>query len=176
MPSSVHVEGLYDDLYLLKYHKHDDARGGLTKIFHTNDFIHNSIEFNVAESFMSTSKAGVLRGMHFQKGASAHKKLVYCLSGRILDVVVDIRPESDNFNRPFSIELSGDNGIGILIGEQYAHGFLSLENDTRLLYMTSTVYCPSQDAGILWSSIDYRWPISEPLLSARDRAHPPIIV
>lgn len=154
---------------------HSDERGVLTKPFNQEALLARGIEFAPAESFLSRSKAGVLRGMHYQAGHAAHDKLIYCLAGRILDVVVDVRADSPNFNKPFSIELSANTlHTALLIGKGYAHGFLSLEDDTWLAYYTSTTHCPQLDRGVLWSSIDFHWPVAEPILSARDKSHPPI--
>jgi len=112
--------------------------------------------------------------MHYQDGPHAHSKLVSCLSGRILDVVIDVRPQSDTFNQPYAVELDSNSGHALFIPEGFAHGFLSLENDTLMSYLTSTVHAPSHDRGVLWSSIDFDWPIERPLLSERDQKHPPI--
>ena len=112
--------------------------------------------------------------MHYQAGASAHDKLVCCLKGRVLDVVVDIRPESPVFNQPVSIELSQHLNNVLFIPQGYGHGFLSLEDDSWILYSTSTVYDKDMDCGVLWSSIDFDWPVNDPILSHRDTLHPSI--
>jgi dTDP-4-dehydrorhamnose 3,5-epimerase len=150
-----------------------DCRGDFTKLFHVDALRKQGIAFTPAESFLTRSKVGVLRGMHFQVGEAAHDKLVVCIKGRVLDVVVDVRPESPNFNQPFAKELSQPT-TALLIGKGYAHGFLTLEEDSWLLYNTSTVHSPSQDRGVLWSSIAFEWPINYPVLSDRDGCHPSI--
>lgn len=151
-----------------------DHRGDFTKLFHADALLAQGIAFTPAESFLTRSKAGVLRGMHFQVGEAAHDKLVTCIKGQVLDVVVDVRPESSYFNQPFAINISEDSNIALLIGKGYAHGFFTLDDDSWMLYSTSTIHCPSLDRGILWSSIALDWPSAHPLISERDRLHPPI--
>lgn len=114
--------------------------------------------------------------MHFQVGKAAHDKLVCCLRGHVLDVVLDIRPgsPSPHFNQPVSIELSESEPTALLIGQGYAHGFLALEDESWMPYNTSTVHQPELDRGVLWSSIDFDWPHQHPRLSQRDQQHPSI--
>ena len=130
------------------------------------------IEFQPAESFLTRSRLGAVRGMHFQIGSAAHHKLIKCTRGRVLDVVVDVRPSSPHFNQPFGLELSEKDNKALLIGKNYAHGFLALEEDSWMLYSTSTVHNPLLDRGVLWSSISFDWPIKNPILSIRDQHHP----
>jgi dTDP-4-dehydrorhamnose 3,5-epimerase len=151
-----------------------DHRGDFTKFFNTDVLRRLGIAFTPAESFLTRSKVGVLRGMHFQVGEAAHDKLVTCIKGRVLDVVVDVRPESPTFNKPFAVELSQSSNAALLIGKGYAHGFFTLTDDSWLLYCTSTVHCPAMDRGVFWSSIAMDWPCKDPLLSERDKRHPSI--
>lgn len=151
-----------------------DHRGDFTKLFHFDALLNQGIDFRPAESFLTRSNANVLRGMHFQVGPAAHDKLVSCIKGRVLDVVVDIRPDSPHFNQPVSMELSESDSTALLIGKGYAHGFLALEDESWMLYSTSTVHQPELDRAVLWSSINFDWPNQEPLLSQRDQHHPSI--
>ena len=168
-------EQLLPGVFVLDCAHHLDSRGSLTKLFHSESLKRQGINFSPAESFITRSDAGVLRGMHFQEGKAAHDKLIYCLGGSVLDVVVDVRPESSNFNQPVSIELNAAEPVALLILKGYAHGFLSLQEDSWMLYSTSTVHCPELDRGVSWCSIDFDWPVNNPpLLSQRDRTHPSI--
>jgi dTDP-4-dehydrorhamnose 3,5-epimerase len=151
-----------------------DHRGDFSKLFHFDALLAQGIDFKPAESFLTRSKAYVLRGMHFQVGAAANDKLVTCIKGTVLDVVVDVRPESPHFNKPFSVELSESSNTALLIVKGYAHGFLTVEDDSWMLYSTTTVHCPSLDRGVRWDSIAFDWPIDQPLLSERDGCHPQI--
>jgi dTDP-4-dehydrorhamnose 3,5-epimerase len=165
---------LLPGVYLIDCPHHPDSRGYFSKLYHRSNFLTQGIDFTPAEIFVSTSNAGVLRGMHFQEAQAAHDKLVVCLKGCVLDVIVDVRVESPYFNKPASIELSEENNSALLISKGYAHGFYAYANQSTMLYATSTIHCPSLDRGILWSSIDFRWPNNNPILSERDSSHPPI--
>lgn len=159
-------------VYLLDCPYFPDHRGDFTKLFHIDALSKQGISFMPAESFITRSKVDVLRGMHFQDGEAAHDKLVACIKGSVLDVVVDVRPQSPHFNQPLAVELSDASNTALLIGKGYAHGFLTLSDDSWMLYTTSTVHCPSLDRGVLWSSIAFEWPVVHPLLSDRDGRHP----
>ena len=159
---------------LLKYPRFTDYRGDFTKLFHSGTFKSLNIPFNPAECFVTRSKAGVIRGMHYQAKEAAHDKLVCCLQGRVLDVIVDVRSDSPEFNKPAVIELCEADNTALLIGKGYAHGFLSLAEDSWMMYATTTVHNPELDRGVLWSSIDFDWPTASPILSERDSQHPSI--
>lgn len=151
-----------------------DDRGSFLKPYHISCFQELCISFSPVEQFFSISHQSVLRGMHYQQGEHAHDKLVCCISGRALDVVVDVRPDSPNFNQPYAVELIPEAGQALLIPRGYAHGFLSLEDRTLMSYLTTTVHSASHDKGVLWSSIAFDWPILDPVLSERDQLHPTI--
>ena len=161
-------------VFVLECSHFPDHRGDFTKLFHSHSLADQGINFSPAETFLTRSKENVLRGMHYQVGEAAHDKLVTCIKGHVLDVVVDVRPESTHFNKPLALELSESDSRVILIGKGYAHGFLTISPDSWMLYSTTTVHCPSLDRGVLWNSIAFEWPIDHPLLSQRDEQHPKI--
>lgn len=150
----------------------EDHRGSFVKTFHEETFRSLGIPFAPREEFFSISHKNVVRGMHFQKPPAAHDKLVYCPQGRVLDVVVDLRKRSQTFGRSFSRELSAANREMLFIPIGFAHGFLALEEQTMMVYQTSTVHAPAADAGILWNSFGFDWPVTEPILSPRDQGFP----
>ena len=162
------------DVFILNLKRFSDERGNFNKIFQQDLFASLGIKFSPKEYFYSTSKKNVLRGMHFQVGSFAHDKLVYCSQGIILDVIVDVRKESNYFNAPISIELSGEDSKAVFIGKGYAHGFLTKSNHSAMHYFTSTVHSPENDMGVLWSSINFDWQIKNPVISTRDGCHPDI--
>ena len=167
-------EELLPGVYLITLPVSKDNRGQFTKTFHPSLFSCLPGNFSIAESYYSVSHQGVIRGMHFQVGSSAHSKLVYCSHGSALDVIVDVRKESPFFNAPISVKLHAEDDKAILVGKGYAHGFLSLADSTIMNYSTTTIYDPCKDMGVLWSSIAFDWPTHQPILSPRDCAHPPI--
>ena len=146
----------------------DDSRGVFFKTFHEGLFIENGIAFTLREEFFSISHKNVLRGMHFQVPPCAHAKIITCLSGRVLDVVLDLRKAEPTYGKSFSVELSGGSRKVVFIPEGFAHGFLSLEDNSLLHYKTNAVYCPQNDQGIHWDKFGFKWPIVNPVVSARD--------
>jgi dTDP-4-dehydrorhamnose 3,5-epimerase len=160
--------------YLLRPKVFEDARGDFVKTFHDGLFRELGIEFRPLEEFFSTSRKGVLRGMHFQLPPHDHAKLVYCVRGRVLDVLLDLRTNSPSYGKSVGAELSGENHHQFYIPSGVAHGFLSLENDSVMVYKTSTVHVPSHDAGVRWDSFGFDWALDgAPILSSRDDALPP---
>lgn len=149
-----------------------DPRGDFVKTFHAGLFHELGLDFEPREEFFSTSAKGVVRGMHFQLPPAAHSKLVYCIAGSVLDVVVDLRKSSPTFGQSCSRELSAANREMFFIPVGFAHGFLALEDMAAMVYKTSTVHSPQQDAGILWDSCGFIWPVKNPQLSERDKKFP----
>jgi dTDP-4-dehydrorhamnose 3,5-epimerase len=149
----------------------EDARGSFVKPFHEDQLLAHGIAMRVREEFYTTSAQNVLRGMHFQMPPHAHQKIIYCIRGRVMDVLLDLRHSSPTFGKSVSLELSADNHHVLYIPIGFAHGFLSLEDHSCLVYKTDAVHAPQHDVGILWNSFGYRWPVQEPLISARDLTH-----
>ena len=149
-----------------------DARGSFVKTYHADLFRELGLPFTPCEEFFSVSAKGVVRGMHFQLPPAAHDKLVYCVAGAVLDVVVDLRKESPAFGRFLARELSEANREMFFIPIGCAHGFLALSDGATMVYQTSSVHSPAHDAGILWNSFGFAWPTENPVLSERDRKFP----
>lgn len=149
-----------------------DDRGTFAKTFHADRFAELGLPVDWREEFYSSSRKGVIRGMHFQTPPHDHEKLVYCMQGRVLDVVVDLRRASPTFGRHVAVELDATRGQGLMIPKGMAHGFLALTDDVLMAYKVTTVHAPAHDAGILWNSFGLDWGVDEPIVSARDRAHP----
>lgn len=162
------------DVFIIQIPRFEDQRGVFIKSFNEDFFGSLPDPFRPMEQFISISSKDVIRGMHFQVENSAQQKLVTCPVGKVLDVIVDVRIESPYFNKPISIELEEREPLAILIGKGYAHGFLSLTDNSFMQYLTSTVHSPAHDKGVLWSSIDFNWPTGSPKISNRDSNHPAI--
>lgn len=160
----------FQDLYIMEYNSFLDQRGEFVKTIHKETFLNEGLEYIFNESFYSVSNKNVIRGMHFQVPPEDHAKLVYVVTGSIIDVVLDIRNDSPNFGEFFSIELSAKNRKGIYIGKGFAHGFLALEDNTTVEYHTSTSQNRECEAGIKFDSFGYDWEVKEPILSIRDLA------
>lgn len=122
----------------------------------------------------SRSKRGVLRGLHYQVAPAAQAKLVTVMQGKIFDVAVDIRPDSETFGRWIGEELCGDQRSSLWIPEGFAHGFVTLSEEADVLYKTTEFYSPENERCIRWDDkdLDIKWPLSGiiPLVSAKDAA------
>jgi len=158
----------FDDLYVIEYNSYSDNRGEFVKTIHKESFEDQHLEWNFTESFYSVSKKDVIRGMHYQIPPADHSKLVYVVAGAIVDVVLDIRKDSKTFGKYFTVMLSGMNRKGIYIGKGFAHGFLSLEDQTVVEYHTSTSQNRDCEGGIKYDTFGYNWNVYKPILSDRD--------
>ena len=160
------------DVRLIRPRTFADSRGSFVKTFHAPAFQNAGIGFIPQEEFFSVSHKNVIRGMHFQTPPQAQARLVYCLAGRILDVVMDLRKNSPAFSRVVARELSAANREMLFIPEGFAHGFLSLEDHSLVGYSASRPHSPPHDAGIAWNSIGFQWPVASQILSGRDQNFP----
>ena len=130
------------------------------------DFVQDNHSFSALK--------GTLRGIHFQKGDKAQAKLVRCVRGAVLDVVVDLRKDSPTFKQWEGVVLSEDNKKQFLIPRGFGHAFLTLTDNVEFLYKADNYYAPDSDCGIIWSDPDIgiKWGIENPILSNKDRMHP----
>ena len=163
---------LLNDVLVLKPFMHSDNRGTFVKPFNVDAFRELGISFAIKEEFFSVSRRDTLRGMHFQVPPHAHNKLVYCVAGEVLDVVVDLRRSSTTYGQCEQIYLRASDGLAVYIPVGFAHGFLALSDDSCLIYKTDAVYERSHDTGIHWRSLGFDWPTASPLVSERDESFP----
>ena len=162
------LEGCYQ---VRPFFAHDE-RGTFVKTFHAEHFSALGLPTVWREEYYSSSHKGVIRGMHFQTPPHDHEKLVYCIQGRVLDVVVDLRKDTFTYGRHFAVELDAVCGHGVMIPKGMAHGFLALTENVLMTYKVSSVYAPEHDSGIRWDSFGFEWGVDQPIVSSRDRAHP----
>ncbi len=158
--------------YLITPPRFSDERGLFIKTLHFDVFEKHGLCADFKESFYSVSHKGVIRGMHFQVPPYDHAKLIYVPHGKVLDVVIDVRKKSSCFGRFMSVELSDVNCQILYIPKGFAHGFSSLEDNTVVVYLQTTVYSPEHDQGIRWDSFGMDWGISSPIVSPRDSQFP----
>ena len=156
------------DLFVIHPFSHADDRGKFVKTFNFDDYTKSGLNTVFQEEYFSVSKKGVLRGMHFQAPPFEHNKLVYCIYGSVLDVVLDLRKSSGTYGRHEKFHLNEDETTILYIPSGLAHGFYSLEDNSILVYKTSTVYNFDHDMGIKWDSAKISWPDNDPLISDRD--------
>lgn len=166
------IECPIDGLMLVEMELHGDARGFFVERFNQAHFQDFGLPTNFVQDNHSRSAPGVLRGLHYQH-SPAQGKLVGVTRGRIWDVAVDIRPNSSTFGHYYGVELSDMNGLLYWMPAGFAHGFCVLgEEPADVLYKVTTPYNPLGEGGIAYDDPDIgiRWPISVPLISARDQA------
>lgn len=148
-----------------------DERGSFARAFCAEEFARQGLESHIEQANLSTSsKAGTLRGLHYQLPPSAETKLIRCVHGALYDVAVDIRRESESFGEWFGIELSEDNGAALLVPAGCAHGFQTLIDSTTAMYMVSAAYDPERERGVHHADprLGIRWPLEVASLSLRD--------
>lgn len=146
-----------------------DARGQFVKVFQAEQFARLDLETDFREEFYTTSTQGVIRGLHFQAPPMDQTKMVYCVSGSVLDVVFDLRVGSPTYGCFAQFKLDADRPSCINIPKGLAHGFCVTSASATLVYKVSRPYAPECDEGIAWNSIGVSWPVGKPILSERDR-------
>jgi dTDP-4-dehydrorhamnose 3,5-epimerase len=154
---------------------HQDERGMFYRFFCANEFSQIGLEKPWVQLNQSYTKSkGTLRGMHFQMPPHSEIKLVKCIRGKILDLIIDIRSGSPTFLQWNSIEISADNRRMVYIPEGFAHGFQTLTDDCELIYHHSTSYVRNAEGGIRWDDplLKIAWPLSPINISERDQQHP----
>lgn len=146
-----------------------DRRGQFVKTFHEPSFAVRGLATDFTEEYHSHSHKGVIRGMHYQAPPHDHVKLVYCVHGRVFDVVVDLRVGSPTYGQSATFVLDANKSNYLYIPKGLAHGFCALSELVTLVYKVTSVYAPESDAGIAWDSLGVEWPANRPVLSERDR-------
>jgi dTDP-4-dehydrorhamnose 3,5-epimerase len=160
---------------LLEPERIEDERGFFARSFCVDELAARGLTFDIVQCNLSFNKLrGTLRGMHYQRAPHAEGKIVSCIAGSLFDVIVDLRPKSPSYCRWHSETLSSGNRRALAVPAGFAHGFQTLENDTEVLYMMSHRYVPEAAAGVRWNdpAFGIRWPLEQPILSARDAAYP----
>ena len=158
--------------FVINYEPFIDERGAFTRMFCKQELEAHGLDAQIAQMNLSVNnKKGTLRGLHSQTGDAMEDKLVTCLDGSVFDVCVDVRKNSPTFGHWVGKVLSSENGVALYIPKGCAHGYLSLSDDSRLLYLTTQYYQPTMESGYRFDdpvfSID--WPLPGPyILSAKD--------
>jgi len=151
-----------------------DSRGQFVKLFSGEVFAKKGLTADFPELACSVSKKGVLRGLHFQLPPADHAKVVYCVEGKVLDAVVDLRVGSPTYGQGGMWEIDAARGNGLYIPRGFAHGFYVPVEKAVFVYKIETPWVPALDAGIAWDSANLDWPDRSPVLSDKDRKLPPL--
>ncbi|MDD4820652.1 MAG: dTDP-4-dehydrorhamnose 3,5-epimerase [Flavobacteriales bacterium] len=183
MGSFKKIDTKIEGLVVIEPTVHGDARGFFMETYSKKDFEGLGIKTEFVQDNHSKSRRGVLRGLHFQC-THTQGKLIRVVNGAVLDVAVDLRPESPTFGQWESVVLSAENKRQFYVPERFAHGFLTLENDTEFVYKCTDYYCPEGDGGVLWCDphIGIDWQLDslgmkkeELLLSEKDQKQPTLV-
>jgi dTDP-4-dehydrorhamnose 3,5-epimerase len=164
-------------VFIIDIERREDERGYFARTCCREEFERAGL--NAAFDQCSTSfnrRRGTLRGMHFQLEPAPEHKLIRCTRGCIFDVIVDLRPQSPTRYAWLAVELSEDNGRAVYVPPGFAHGFQTLVDRTEVFYQISVPYRAELASGVRWDDPHLRieWPISDPILSERDRSYPDI--
>jgi dTDP-4-dehydrorhamnose 3,5-epimerase len=162
--------------FVVEPERFEDERGFFARSWSAREFAERGLDPALAECNVSFNRrAGTLRGMHYQAAPHAQAKLVRCPRGRIYDVIIDLRPESETFRRWVGVELSAENGAMLYVPEGFAHGFQTLADDTEVFYQMSAYYEAASGRGVRWDdpAFGVEWPeAGERIMNARDRDYP----
>ena len=148
------IETGVKDLFIIEPQIFEDTRGFFLESYNYNDFKELGIENIFVQDNHSKSLKGVLRGLHLQSGDYSQAKLISVLEGSMLDIVVDLRENSKTFGKYFSIELNEKSKKMLFIPKGFAHGFLTLEDNTEIFYKCDNFYNPKNEIGIIWNDRD----------------------
>jgi dTDP-4-dehydrorhamnose 3,5-epimerase len=163
--------------FIIDIDRKTDERGFFARAFCQNEFREHGLKPVIAQAnIASNTKRGTLRGMHFQYPPAAESKLVRCTRGAILDVIVDLRPESPTYLDHVSVELNEDNMRALYVPERFAHGYQALCNNTDTSYQVGEFYTPSAESGLLHDDprLGLKWPLPVSVISTKDQAFRPL--
>lgn len=170
------VETGFNQLLILEPKVLGDARGYFMESYNGKILADRGIHYTFVQDNQSSSRRGVLRGLHFQRPPHAQTKLVRVLSGNVLDVVVDLRKQEPTFGKHFSVELSSENKKQLLVPKGFAHGFIVLSEMAEVFYKCDEYYHPQSDGGIYSfdPALGIKWPIpmDQCTLSDKDKKLP----
>ena len=161
--------------FVVELEPFEDERGFFTRSFCRKEFEKQGLNSNIVQCNISyNKKKGTLRGMHYQVAPYEEAKLVSCTNGSIYDVIIDLRPNSPTYCKWIAVELSANNHKMFYIPEGFAHGFQTLKDNTTVFYQMTEFYHPKSAKGIRWndSAFQIKWPISDLIISEKDRDYP----
>jgi dTDP-4-dehydrorhamnose 3,5-epimerase len=164
--------------FVVELEKLADERGFFARTWCEREFLKHGLNPRLVQCSTSfNAQKGTLRGVHYQAAPYEEAKLVRCTRGSIYDVIIDLRPASATFTKHFGTILDPHQGKMLYIPEGFAHGFLTLEDDTEVFYQMSEFYEPSSARGVRWNdpAFGIEWPASVSVISDRDRDYPDFV-
>ena len=161
--------------YIIELERREDNRGFFARGFCQKEFEAHGLKPTIAQANIASNRLkGTLRGMHFQFPPAAETKLVRCTRGAILDIIVDLRPESPTFLHHIAVELSADNQRALYVPERFAHGYQALEDNTDTSYQVGEFYTPGSEGGLSYADprLGLSWPVPITVMSDKDQSWP----
>ena len=171
------METTIDGCFTLQFPENRDSRGNFYRKYCEESFIREGLNIKWTQTnFSSNTKAGTLRGFHYQKEPLQEIKLVTCVSGSVFDVILDLRPNSTTYLKTFSVTLDSDLNTSIYIGKGVAHAYLALKDNSSVLYQVSENYSPAATAGVSYADpkVHVSWPITPTTISENDLSWDPL--
>ena len=163
--------------YIIDIERREDSRGFFARVFCQNEFADHGLKPIIAQANIAYNrKKGTVRGMHFQFPPAPETKLVRCTRGAILDIIVDLRPESPTYLQHISVELSAEISRALYVPERFAHGYQALADDTETSYQVGEFYTPGSEGGLLHNDpqLGLRWPLPVSVISDKDKIWKPL--
>jgi len=163
--------------FILDIERREDSRGFFARVFCQHEFEAHGLKPLIAQSNIAYNrKKGTIRGMHFQFPPSAETKLVRCTRGAILDIIVDLRPESRTYLEHIAVELSAENSRALYVPERFAHGYQVLRDETETSYQVGEFYTPGSEGGLLYNDpkLGLTWPLPVSVISDKDQVWIPL--
>lgn len=160
---------------VIELEKRGDDRGFFARFFCEREYQAHHLNPKIVQINNSLSRIkGTLRGMHYQLAPKAEDKVVRCLRGALFDAIIDLRPDSPTYLQHFTIELTAENRTMLYVPKGFAHGFLTLAEDTETFYLATEFYSPELERGVRYNDPKFgiRWPFEPAVISDKDRNHP----
>jgi len=161
--------------FVIELEKRGDERGFFARTFCKKEFEANGLNNEIVQINNSLSKdKGTLRGMHYQLSPKSEDKIVRCIKGSLYDVIIDLRPDSETFKKWFGTELSAENRNMLVVPKGFAHGFITLEENTETFYLVTEYYSPEHERGVRYNDTAFgiKWPMEPIVISEKDKNHP----
>lgn len=163
------------DASLIELERRGDERGFFARTFCIDEFVKAGLPTEYVQQNMSYSaQKGTLRGMHFQRAPYGEDKLIRCVRGAIVDIIIDLRPDSPSYKKWEAFELNEDNKHQLLVPKGFAHGFQTLSDNVEVTYLVSQRYTPAAEGGVRWNdpAFGITWPLPPTEMSPKDAAWP----
>jgi dTDP-4-dehydrorhamnose 3,5-epimerase len=158
--------------FIIDLERREDSRGFFARAFCQNEFAAHGLKPTIAQANLASNKLkGTVRGMHFQFPPAAETKVVRCTRGAILDIIVDLRPESPTFLQHIEVEMNEDNQRALYVPERFGHGYQALRDNTDTSYQVGEFYTPGCEGGLMYNdpALGLKWPLPVSVISDKDQ-------